>query len=201
MFGLSFSIRTYAEIFGAAAILVGFLWFTHHERDIGRQEVLAADAKVVQLQEQLNAQKDLDAQALVNTATAVFQNTLNQRVPAPKPVRLCLDALSGGAAGTDGGATGGPDDLTDVQVTVERIGASTGFDVGTLTEHYLDEADGQIIALQAYVATCQKEGFCKATVPPTPEEQAALDQGPSQTLPEVPTSNATPLRAAAPQTP
>lgn len=183
MFGMVLGLRTYAEIFGAAALVVGFLLFVHHEREVGAAAVQAADAKVVALQVQLNAQKDADAQAIVNTAVAVYQNTLSKPVAAPKPVRLCLDSLGGGATGPNGGAAGSADDLADVEVTVERIGSSNGFDIGALTEHYLDEADGQIAALQAYVAACQKEGFCQATVPdpvPIPQEPGL---GQSQTRP------------------
>lgn len=165
MFGMTLSLRTYAEIFGSIAIVLGFLWFVHHERDIGRQEIMAKDAQVVALTNQLNAQKDADAQAIVDAATAVFNNMSHQPVPPARIVRLCSQPLSGGATGSNGGAAAKPDDSAGLQVTVERPGSEVGFDIRPITEHILDTASAEVKALQAYIGACQKEGFCRATVP------------------------------------
>jgi hypothetical protein len=185
MFGMTLSLRIYAEIFGSLALIVGFLWFVHHERDVGYQQRVAYEAKIDALQEKLNEQKDTDAQAIVNASTAVYANMARQPAPPAHVVRLCDPAVPAVAAGSNGGTAGADHDLTDVHVTVERIGSSTGFDITDLTRHYLQQADGQIVALQAYIAACQTEGFCKPTAPLTPQDQAALAQGPSQTLPEL----------------
>jgi hypothetical protein len=165
MFGMVLGLRTYLELAAGAVLIVGFLVFASHEREVGREQVMAADAKVVALQAQLNEQKDKDAQAIVDASTAVFKNMSSQPVPAPKLVRLCVDSLSGGPSGANGGAISKPDDAAALQVTVERPGASTGFDIRPITEHLLDTADSQITALQSYINACIKEGFCKPIVP------------------------------------
>ena len=160
MFGLNFSIRTYAEIFGSLAIIVGFLWFVHHERDVGYQQRVAYEKKIDALQEKLNVQHDQDAQAIVDAATAVYKNMASQPVPASHVVRLCDPTVPAIAAGTNGGTSGKPDDASDLLVTVERPGASSGYDIKPVTTYLLGKADAQITALQAYIGACQKEGFC-----------------------------------------
>lgn len=182
MFGMVLSLRTYAEIFGSLAIVVGLLWFVHHERDVGYQQRVAYEAKIDALQEKLNAQKDQDAQAIVNASVAVYQNTLAKPVPAAHVVRLCDPSVPAVAAGTNGGTAGKPDDSAELQITVERPGASVGYDIRPITEYFLDRASAQITALQAYVSACQKEGFCNPTVPDaTIQPRPGPDLGPPET--------------------
>lgn len=165
MFGAILGWRSYAEIFGSLAIICGFLWFVHHERDVGYQQRVAYEAKIDALQEKLNVQKDTDAQAIVNASLAVYQNAMAKPVPAARVVRLCNPAVPAVTAGADGGTVVKPDDSADLLVTVERPGESTGYDIGPVTRFFLDRADAQVTALQAYINACIKEGFCKPTVP------------------------------------
>jgi hypothetical protein len=181
MFGMTLSLRTYAEIFGGLAIIIGFLWFVHHERDVGYQQRVAYEQKIDQLQEKLNDQHDKDAQAIVDAATAVYKNMASQPAPPARVVQLCSNPVPVKAAGPNGGAAVIPDGSASLQITVERPGSSVGYDIRPITEYFLDRADAQITALQAYVSACQKEGFCKATVPdavPTPHT-AVPDLGPA----------------------
>src|ERR1700678_3860120 len=144
MFGLNFSIRTYIELFGAAALVIGFLWFVHHERDVGYQQRVAYERKIDALQEKLNDQHDKDAQAIVDAATAVYQNMAKRPVPASRVVRLCDPAVPAVATGANGGTPGKSDDSAQLEITVERPGASSGFDIKPITEYFLDRADAQI---------------------------------------------------------
>jgi len=146
-------------IWAAAALvaLAGGLYFTHHEREVGAQAVIAADAKTVAVQQKLN--DTVQAAAAVATAISegVYEKTLATRVTtAPVPDKLCQFSLGSrtvpGPAGTDPSGNGPSGNGTSAVPTAPGL---QQFAIGLL--QIGSDADAQIDALKADNAALRQE--------------------------------------------
>lgn len=140
--------------------------FVYHERQVGRAQIEAADAKVVAAQTVHNQEVEDRARGRIEEARELFARSVQSPVVAPVSVRLCpvapaidTSTVSHNAAPSAGGnATSGiPDFVGPVHPAV---------DVGPFTDKLLERADAQITLLQDYIRECQKEGICQVSAPP-----------------------------------
>lgn len=141
----------------AVAILVGL--FVHQQRDIGRKEILDADAKLAASTLQHNA--DVQAVAAANQAVsaAAYRALVAGPVSNPISVRVCKPAApAGNTGGADGGAGSSTHDATGLPSGVGQ--EAPGEDIGPFTDKLLDDATNQVKALQQYIRDCQTEGVC-----------------------------------------
>lgn len=96
------SIRTLLELLGASIVLVGVVWWTVHERDVGEARVQAADtAASARLQQATDAKTESLQQAATKSAqeAANARNELDHYVAAHPVgvVRLCNTTNGGGS--------------------------------------------------------------------------------------------------------
>lgn len=143
----------------AALVVAGYIsWFLHHERQIGRDEVIAAQAKVVEAQKVTNAKIESLAQTRIDAALAVYRSHMDAPVVNPVHVSVCHNPGSRPvSAHASAGSTANAG--ADVSEAVGPVHADT--DIGPYTDNLLDAAEDQIVYLQAYIRACQEKGICR----------------------------------------
>lgn len=141
----------------ALAVAVYISWFLHHERQIGRDEVTAAQNAVVAAKKVTNAKIETLAQARIDAALAQYRSALAAPTVNPVHVGVCNHAGSSGTIGSHAGAGLGADAGADVQ---EAVGPVHDTDIGPYTDNLLDAAEDQIVYLQSYIRACQEKGIC-----------------------------------------
>lgn len=143
----------------AALLLAAYIsWFLHHERQIGRDEVTAAQAKVVAAQKVTNAKIEALAQSRIDAALAQYRTAMAAPVVNPIHVSVC-NHPGGGTPGSHAGAGSGSHASADVPEAVGPVHAAD-LDIGPYTDNLLDGAEDQINYLQSYVKACQEKGIC-----------------------------------------
>jgi hypothetical protein len=137
----------------AAALAVaisGFIWYSHHERDVGRQQIEAADKKLADAQQKLNqALTDL-AQAKSTKTGEDYAHTVATPVDHPPVARLCRPASGGGAV--PGAPGSGP--AADAHAPVGSPDSGNlvaGPDIGSALVTVGRDDDALIVALQEQV--------------------------------------------------
>jgi hypothetical protein len=146
----------------AVALVIGFSVYTHKQREIGRQEIIAKDAEIVRAKEIKNAEVEARAAAIVEIRLAEYKASIALPVANPHVVRVCPPAArrsdsrqaDAGAATRDHGAGGLP-------AALDPGAEAPGTDIGPFTETLLRDATARVAVLQEYIRTCQREGFCK----------------------------------------
>lgn len=147
--------RLYVEI-AAALLLAGlFGWYTIHERHIGRDAILAADARTVAAQVFHNKEVEDRAQVQTDAAMAAYMRTLSRPPAADAPHVVCHKPASPGPVPTDVSPRPAPASPSDSP-------AAGTFDPGPALDKLHEDADAEITALQAYVQACIDAKICKA---------------------------------------
>lgn len=149
-------LKDWAYVGIITALLIGFGVFVHHERSIGEQKIETADAALAAKQIELNTEKETHAQDVINTATEVYKNTL-AAAPAPDAphVFVCDRATTGASTvRADASAGSGAD-------AAAHVPEESSVDIGPGLDTVGRDADAQVIALQAYIRSCQAAGACK----------------------------------------
>jgi hypothetical protein len=158
-------IKEYIDIGIFLAILIGIGVFAHHEREVEKTELQAAqtasDLKETQRVAQVNANASASINALQTQLSAALANH-------PKPavtVRMCVRAPAAGSsatpstsAGSSGNATLGPDSA--VGSGDQGITEAGPVDTAPFTESILTHDKAVIDYLQGYVRACQTSGGC-----------------------------------------
>ena len=138
------------------AVVAGFGWYTIHERDIGKREVAAVQAKFAAAQKARVEKVEVKAHVNVTKSLAAYGAAL--RMPTlPAPVLVCHTS-GGHTHGVRGYATAassghGP------STGAEKAGQ--GFNPVPKVLSTGRAADAQIALLQAYIRACQNAGACK----------------------------------------
>ncbi len=132
------------------------IWAVHHERGIGKQQVLQAQAVEKQKREREVAKVESNAKANIDG----LQTQLDAALAAPPTpgvvVRMCLGSpgtiatvRGDAAAAVPSNAAGGPS---------QGMGSA---DIAPATEAILARDKAVIDTLQGYVRECQRIGACK----------------------------------------
>lgn len=152
------SWKFYLEGAAALAVAVYLSWFLHHERQIGRDQVTAAQNAVVAAKKVTNAKIEQLAQDRIAQALAQYRAANAASVVNPVHVSVCTLASPRGSStpGSHAGAGRGPNDPADVQEAVGPVHT----DIGPYTDNLLDRADAQVEYLQSYIRACQEKGIC-----------------------------------------
>lgn len=141
----------------AAALLGGGLYAIHHEREIGAQKVVAADAKVAQAQVIHNTEVTNRVKTALAAAEAQF--TAARSAPTlPAPSIVCVTAARyrrpvSSAPSTPGGS--------DVSSFVPEE-ATVSFDPAPAVLAIGRDADAQVALLQATIKSYQAAGVVAA---------------------------------------
>ena len=114
------------------ALLAGFGWFVHHERQVGEQKIEAADARAAAAQLALNKAKEAAAQTASTTIGATYEKVVRipvvgdlgvscvrNNAPAGSDVSKTADNRSGNPQAPIGG-NAAPFDPTGAALTVGR---------------------------------------------------------------------------------
>jgi hypothetical protein len=151
-------------IWAAVAIIavIGFSVYTHQQREIGRQQIIAKDAELVHAKEIKDAEVEARAAVLVERALADYKANIAKPVADAHVVRVCQPAArrpdqgpkDGRPAPGDHGAGGLPGDVVGED-------ALPGRDIGQATETILRDATERVRVLQEYIRECQRSGVCK----------------------------------------
>lgn len=146
------SLKTYLDI-AAGLIVVAFLAWVFHE---GEKRIESANAAAVAAQVIHNAEVNQQAQAAIQAAEEHYRAIYAAPPIAPVHVSVC-DASPGApmpgsavAGGSPGSA--GSDGTPGIPSTV-----GPPRDIGPDTDQLFDEADAQIMALQAIVRAQQQQ--------------------------------------------
>jgi hypothetical protein len=159
-------IPTKDYIYGGVilALLIAFGVYTHHERQVGRDQIEAANDKVARAQEIHNDEVEFAAKAHTDAALAIYRSTLASSPSVDAP-HVWVRDYEGGACSVRGDAASGP--VADGGAIVSTAGTpdheSTvehARDIGPSLDKLLEDADAQVVALQEYIHACQDEGVC-----------------------------------------
>lgn len=153
------SWKFYLEGAAVIAAAVYISWFLHHERQIGRDEVTAAQNAAVAAQKVTNAKIEQLAQDRIDQALTRYRTANAAPVVDPIHVSVCTPANSrgGSSARGDASASAGSHGSAGIQ---EAVGPVHAADIGPYTDNLLDAADDQIVYLQSYIRACQEKGIC-----------------------------------------
>lgn len=149
--------KLYAEIAAVIGFAILVAWFTHKQREVGRQQVQAANA----VAEQNAIINKVELEALARMRAGVIVNELQASRVAPAPsdalsVRVCKPGTGlPSNVRTDGGSRGPSDGEAGLS-----SGVAEGRDIGPETEQILARANAQVKALQDYIRACQEAGAC-----------------------------------------
>lgn len=139
--------RDWCYLAAIIALLVGFGIFVHHERFIGEQKILAADAKTVAIQ----TKHDEDVQNAAKTASqeALAAYVAAHAVPTLPPAHLVCrrPASNSGAMSGDGGSAKGSD-ANNTAAPVSTGTSEQGFDPGPGVSAVAADADEEIFELR-----------------------------------------------------
>lgn len=141
---------------GIILVIAGcFVYYTHHERVIGAQRVVAADIRAAQKQAAAVAKVESSAKVEVQNATQAYAAAISAaRVPAPHivcygpaPGSRSMPSHAGPASGGHGSAS----------VPAE---STVPFDPAPGILDNDKQADAQVTLLQSYIRECQAAGVC-----------------------------------------
>lgn len=154
MFGLS--VRTILDIGIVATLMAAFATYTVHERNIGKAEIRAEQAKTVAAAKIKKGEVEKRAQEMANVLVGAYSKAISAP-PAPDAPRLrCRAPESTARVPANGGAGQVDHGKADVPAT-----GAKDFDPGPAIDTLLRNDDAQIEALQKYIETCQQLGMCK----------------------------------------
>lgn len=152
----------YTGIIVAMLIVLGV--FTSHERNVGREQIEAADAKVAQAQSIHNTEVEARAKAITQADAIVYHHVL-AAPPAVDAPHVWLHDDSSCASPVPANVSAGP--AIDAKADVPTTGASGdestvehARDIGPSLDKLLQDADSEVTALQEYILACQDEGVC-----------------------------------------
>ena len=134
----------------------GFLWYSAHERNIGKAEIKVADQKAVQRQAQLDNEVEVRANVLVTKALIDYKATVDTPISTPSiPILVCRQSRSSSPVPPNGSTPAGSNGSTAIpeESTVPFNPAPAVIQDGR-------DADAQITLLQDYVKICQQLGKC-----------------------------------------
>lgn len=150
------SLKTYLELAAAAMLLAVVAWYPHHEREVGKQQLLAQQAAVNAATAVHNQEVEDRAKVLADQSVSQFKATLAAPPAADAPhVRMCQPAANAKLVQND--ASAGPVDHAAVPGTA----MVEGRDIGPPTDQKFQQLDSQVKALQGYISACQQAGICK----------------------------------------
>lgn len=147
------SLKTYIDIAAGVVVLLFLAWIFHE----GEKRIEAADAKAAAAQVIHNEEVQNQAALAIAAAEARFRVAYAAAPVAPVHVRVCVPSHPGpvpsvGASASKGGGSG-----SDAGASVPAAVGSEGDDIGPFTDHLLDQADAQIVALQEIIRSYQQE--------------------------------------------
>lgn len=148
-------IRDWIYLGVFVALIGAFAYYTHHERAVGAQQIVAADTRAAQKQAAAVAKVESSAKVEVQNATQAYAAAISAaHVPAPHIV--CYGPSAGsrsvpGHASTSGSSNGG------ASVPEE---SSVPFDPAPGILDNDKQADAQVTLLQSYIRACQAAGVC-----------------------------------------
>lgn len=145
-------------VYGAliVALLIGFGVFVHHERTVGKNEVLAVQHRETAKREQQVAQVEQNASKKIGQLQT--QLSLDLAAP-PHPnvvVRMCV-----GSPGTIATVRGDAVPAVQSDAAGGPGAGMGGTDIAPATEAILARDKAVIDTLQGYVRECQRIGACK----------------------------------------
>lgn len=150
-------IRDWIYLGVFVALIGAFAYYTHHERVVGEQKIVAADAIAVKKQAAAVAKVESNASVAISSALSAY-NAQRAAPLAAVPHLVCRAARSGGNVPGHAGTSGSGHDQTAVPAE-----STVPFDPAPAVVSDARDADAQITLLQAYIQSCQKAGICKAT--------------------------------------
>lgn len=156
-------IKEYVDIGIFLAILIAVGLFAHHEREVEKTELQAAQLVADQKEAAHVAQVNANAAATVDALQTQLSTALANHPKPAVTVRMCVKPAIAVGAGTVGqgpgltlDGTGGPS--SGVGSGDQGITDST--DTAPLTESILTRDKALIDYLQGYVRACQIAGVC-----------------------------------------
>lgn len=158
-------IKEYVDIGIFLAILIAVGLFAHHEREVEKTELQAAQLVADQKEAAHVAQVNANAAATVDALQTQLSTALAHHPKPAVTVRMCVPAPAAGsgaaagartgltldgAGGSSGGVGGGDQGITEAETV----------DTAPFTESILTRDKAVIDYLQGYVRTCQTTGGC-----------------------------------------
>lgn len=143
-------------IYGAfiLILLMGFGWYTIHERNIGKQEIRAADQRAVIAQNIHDSEVIKRASIIAKAGISKYKATLASPPSTNVPNNWVCDKPSGTKGMPTIRPPGSPDNVPPEESTVVRGPIPPEID-----KRFGDD-DGKVRALQAYITACQEAGRC-----------------------------------------
>lgn len=142
-------------IYGALilVLVIGFGWFTFHERSIGRREVELKDKVLAAAQIAKNKEIENGISQGIQAAVDKWKQDHPVPVPLPAPRIVCYSSASGAGAKRESTSGTSNDPGTAVPISPESI--NEGFDPSTAVSTTGTAADTEIVRLKAKVTLLQ----------------------------------------------
>lgn len=154
-----FEVYIWAAV--AVVAIVGFSIYTHHQREVGRQEIIAKDAQIVHAKEIKDAEVEARAVALTEARFAEYKKNTAQPVADPHVLRVCQPSRRPVKGPQDAGPQSVDHAAGGLPGAVAGGDALPGLDIGQATETILRDATEHVRVLQDYIRECQHAGVCK----------------------------------------
>lgn len=156
-----FEVYLWAAV--AVVAIVGFSIYTHHQREVGRQEIVAKDAQIVHAKEIKDAEVEARAAALTEARFAEYKKNTAQPVVDPHILRVCEPSRRPVKRPQDAAPQSGDHGTSGLPGDVAGEDALPGRDIGQATETILRDATERVRVLQDYIRECQRTGVCKTS--------------------------------------
>lgn len=144
-------------IYGAViiAILSIFGWYTHHEREIGRQQIEAKDKVLVEAQKTKNKEIEDGISKGIKAALEKWNEAHPVPPPAPAPRIVCHAATTVASVRPKRGSSSDPVNGAGTGISVSPESIDEGFDPAPAVSSTGTAADTEIVRLKAKVTLLQ----------------------------------------------
>jgi hypothetical protein len=147
-------IRDWIYLGVFVALIGAFAYYTHHERVVGAQKVVAANVVAAQKQAAAVAKVESSAKAEIQSATQAYASAV-AAASLPAPSLVCHSTAASRSVPGHAGPSSGGNGISSVPAE-----SSVPFDPAPGVLDNDKQADSQVRLLQSYIRACQAAGLC-----------------------------------------